>query len=163
MQGGPRGGTPGQSYPNRTDIAAQPSLPARAATGQTYGKAQSQLEAQRAVPMAPPRVTLPSAVPSPAPAAGPGVGASPSPMPGPPPQNMPPGMFGDHERPTERPGEPVTAGAAMGPGPGQEALSPAMGALGQQNSVSAVLQRAAQATNSPVLQKMAANAQAAGQ
>lgn len=41
-------GTPGQGYPNRTDIAAQP---VRAATGQPYGAAGAQRAAQAAVPL----------------------------------------------------------------------------------------------------------------
>lgn len=41
-------GTPGQSYPNRTDLNAQP---VRTATGQPYGAAGAQAASQRAVPL----------------------------------------------------------------------------------------------------------------
>src|SRR5205823_10213906 len=105
-QGGDRAGTPGKTYPNRTDIANQPSLPARAATNQTYGKAQSQLQAQKQVPMAPPRLALPQPVAPPSGAAG----AAPVPSPGAAP-SLPlpvPGGAGDLHRPSERPDEPVT-------------------------------------------------------
>lgn len=164
-QGGPRGGTPGRSYPNRTDIGAQPNLPARAATGQTYGQAQSQLQAQATVPMAPPRLALPPAA-SPATAGGgPGLAGTPGSPPALPPAGpyAQPGAAGDLHRATERPFEPVTAGAALGAGPGPESLAGPAQALGTINSVSSVLARAANATNSPVLQQMAARAQAAGQ
>ena len=63
----------------------------QAATGQTYGKATEQMNAQRAVPM----------------------GASPT-------EAVPvrPGTIGALTRGTERPAEPVTAGATFGAGPG---------------------------------------------
>lgn len=66
----------------------------QAATGQTYGKATEQINAQRAVPM----------------------GASPTAAPTQAPRPMP-GSLGDLTRPTERPNEPITAGADFGPGP----------------------------------------------
>jgi hypothetical protein len=62
-----------------------------AATGQTYGEAGKQMASQSAVPMA-----------------------------APPTENIPqvqPGQMGNLLRPTERPTEPVTAGASFGPGP----------------------------------------------
>lgn len=66
----------------------------QAATGQTYGEAGKQMAAQRAVPMgAPPTQVQPQA---------------PRPM---------PGSLGDLTRPTERPNEPITAGADFGAGP----------------------------------------------
>ena len=152
-QGGPRGGSAGNRYQNRTDIANQPSLAARAATGQTYGKAQSQLQAQKMVPMAPPRLALPP----------PGAGGGAIPPPGAPPgagipQGPVPGSLGQLTRPSERPLEPVTSGAALGPGPGPETLMQP-GAT----KVSDILAQAAQRTGSTVLQNMAQRAQVAGQ
>lgn len=62
----------------------------QAATGQTYGKATEQMNAQRAVPM----------------------GAPPTEV-----QRPVPGTLGSLTRPTERPMEPITAGANFGAGP----------------------------------------------
>lgn len=82
-----------KQYPNRSDLRNSAKLPAKAATGQTYGEAGKQMQAQRAVPMAAP------------------------PTPTPPPQpRVAPGSMGPLNRPTERPNEPVTAGAPFGPG-----------------------------------------------
>ena len=156
-QGGARGGTPGTPYPNRQDLASQPSLPARVATGQTYGKAQSQLQAQRAVPMAPPRLALapPGAangaqVPASGPGAVPGISG---PM---------PGAAGPLHRPTERPSEPVTAGAPVGPGPGPEAVP--QGPTSPQNTnLSRMLAQIAQSSGSAAVSQLAQRASAAGQ
>ncbi len=70
-----------------------------AARGQTYGKRKQQEDAQRAVPMR---------------QAPTDIAAQQTPRPTP----MAPGMF---TRPTERPQEPITAGAPFGPGIGPEA------------------------------------------
>lgn len=80
-----------KKYSNRSDLAnpAQ-KIAASAAKGQTYGEAGKQLEAQRAVPM----------------------GSAPTDAP-----VLQPGQLGAFNRPTERPMEPVTAGASFGPGP----------------------------------------------
>jgi hypothetical protein len=68
----------------------------QAATGQTYGEAGKQMAAQRAVPM----------------------GAPPTEAAGQPQMRRPmPGSLGDLTRPTERPDEPITAGADFGAGP----------------------------------------------
>lgn len=77
------------NYPNRSDLR---NLTARTATGQTYGKATEQMEAQRAVPMAPP----PTETVRP---------------------RVQPGGGGPLTRMSERPEEPITAGADFGPGP----------------------------------------------
>ena len=77
-------------------------MPVQAATGQAYGQAKAQLEAQRAVPVAPPPAATPMGDPAPVQGA-----------PGPP---VP------LDAPTGRPGEPLTAGAALGPGPGPDVL-----------------------------------------
>lgn len=156
-QGGPRGGTPGQTYPNRTDIQAQPNLPARAATGQTYGKAQSQLEAQAAVPMAPPRLALPQA-PTTAQGGMPVSGGAPPQIS----QGPAPGAL-DLHRPTERPGEPVTAGAPVGAGPGPEALPPGPSNPVVNNNLSSLLASIADSTGSDAVRALAQHAQAAGQ
>ena len=157
-RGGPRNGTPGTAYPNRTDLAQQPSLPARVATDQTYGKAQQQLQAQRTVPMAPPPTLIgptgpgPAAAPPGPPApAGPPAGPGPALPPAPLPPQMAPGGAGPLERATERPDEPVTAGAPLGPGPGPELPTPTVNLAG-------ILGRAAQTTGSSVLAALAQRA-----
>lgn len=66
------------------------------APGQTYGEAGKQIAAQQQVPMAP----------QPQPAVAP-----PQPV-----ERPRPGQFGPLDRPTDRPDEPVTAGAPFGPG-----------------------------------------------
>lgn len=65
----------------------------QAATGQTYGKATEQMNAQRAVPMGAPPTEAPQV------------------------QRPVPGTLGSLTRPTERPMEPITAGANFGAGP----------------------------------------------
>jgi hypothetical protein len=68
----------------------------QAATGQTYGEAGKQMAAQRAVPMGgAPTDVAQTATPRPV-----------------------PGTLGALTRPTERPTEPMTAGAPFGAGPG---------------------------------------------
>lgn len=89
-----------KQYPNRTDLQNKAGKIAKsAAKGQTYGQATQQLQAQAAVPM----------------------GKSPTESPAPQ-QFAVPGTLGAFGRPTERPTEPVTAGAPFGPG-----ASPLMG------------------------------------
>jgi len=75
-------------YAQRTDLLAP-----KAAPGQTYGEAGQQIAAQKAVPMGNPT---------------PSVQQTPRPR---------PGQFGPLDRPTERPDEPLTAGAPFGSGP----------------------------------------------
>ena len=88
-------------YPNRSDLRNSAKLPAKAATGQTYGEAGKQMQAQRAVPMAaPPTDVAPTATPQQ--------------------PRVAPGSMGPLSRPTERPNEPVTAGAPFGPGRTQQ-------------------------------------------
>ena len=65
----------------------------QAATGQTYGEAGKQMAAQRAVPMGAPPTEAPQI------------------------QRPVPGTLGALTRPTERPMEPITAGANFGAGP----------------------------------------------
>jgi hypothetical protein len=158
--GGMRPGTPGQQYPNRTDLSSQPSLPARVATDQTYGKAQQQLQAQRTVPMAPP----PSLIPPPGagPAGPPPAPTAPGPAIGGPPPPPGPGALGPVDAFTNRPGEPVTHGAPMGVGPGPEAL-PTMAVAAPGLGLSALLTQVAQATGSSAVQQLANHAVANGQ
>jgi hypothetical protein len=65
----------------------------QAATGQTYGEAGKQIAAQRAVPMGTPPTEAPQI------------------------QRPVPGTLGALTRPSERPMEPITAGANFGAGP----------------------------------------------
>ena len=75
-------------YPNRTDLQNPAAkMAATAAKGQPYGEAGKQMAAQKAVPM----------------------GSAPT-------DRIEPGQLGAFNRPTERPNEPVTAGATFGPG-----------------------------------------------
>lgn len=82
---------------NRTDLNNPAQKVARsAAKGQTYGSAKAQMESQRAVPMGQ----------APADVQAQQTGA-----------RVAPGGLGGFGRPTERPEEPLTAGADFGPGP----------------------------------------------
>ncbi len=83
-----------QSYPNRSDLRGGGKVARQTATGQTYGKATQQMEAQRAVPMGKSPVEVAPQRPS-----------------------VQPGSLGALTRPSERLAEPVTAGANFGPGP----------------------------------------------
>lgn len=78
-----------KQYPNRSDLRGG-KVAKQTVTGQTYGQATQQMESQSAVPM----------------------GQAPTDRP-----VVAPGSFGAFDRPTERPTEPVTAGASFGPGP----------------------------------------------
>ncbi len=80
-------------YSNRTDLQNPVAkMAATAAKGQAYGEAGAQIAAQKTVPM----------------------GASPTDMVSP---GIAPGSMGSLTRPTERPAEPITAGADFGAGP----------------------------------------------
>jgi len=153
--GGARTGTPGKSYSNRTDLNTAKPLAATASPGQAYGMAGSQLAAQKAVPMAPGPPMAPPA-PSPAP---PGPGPQPGPpMAGPPPTPGP-GELPALMRPSERPNEPVTHGAASGPGAGPEAM---IGAA-QPSGIAQTIARIAQLSGNSDLMTLAQHAQAQGQ
>lgn len=108
-RGGRRTGTPGKAYGNRSDL----NVPAAVASGQQYGKRAEQVAAQRAVPMARPAT---DAVPT----APPRVAAPASQAPSAP-QGPMPGQLVPLDAPSQRPGEPVTAGLPVGPGAGAEA------------------------------------------
>ena len=77
------------AYGQRTDLNMAPS----AVPGQTYGEAGAQMAAQRAVPMGAPAAPAAPKAPT-----------------------VAPGQYGPLDRPTERPNEPLTAGAPFGPG-----------------------------------------------
>lgn len=109
-RGGSRNGKPGTAYGNRSDLQA-----AKAPTGMPYGEHAASIEAQKAIP-------LPNTPPVSAPGQAPTQGALPA-------------ALGDFTRATERPTEPITAGLAVGPGPGPEALTtvgPASDQVGMQ-------------------------------
>jgi hypothetical protein len=78
-----------KQYPNRSDLRGG-KIAKQAATGQTYGEAGQQMDAQSAVPMGRPPTER---------------------------NAIAPGQMGAFTRPTERPMEPLTAGASFGPGP----------------------------------------------
>lgn len=100
-----------------------------AAPGQAYGENQDQIQAQNVIPL-PQRDAVAAAAATPAQAPlGPPPGA---PVSGGNPieallaaaQGTPPPAGGGLAAPSARPGEPVTAGLPVGPGPGPEALGP---------------------------------------
>lgn len=105
-RGGRRAGNAGTKYTNRTDLQGA-QLPVDAPRGLPYGDRAKLIAAQRAVPMGTPPAASPPG----------GGGQGPPPSPGPLPGSVP------FTGPTERPGEAVTAGLPIGPGPGPEALS----------------------------------------
>jgi hypothetical protein len=78
-----------KQYPNRSDLRGG-KVAKQTVTGQTYGQATQQMQAQSAVPMAQAPTDKPV---------------------------IAPGSLGAFNRPTERPDEPVTAGASFGAGP----------------------------------------------
>lgn len=87
-----------QQYPNRSDLRNPMGKVAKqAATGQTYGEAGKQLASQSSVPVAAPPTDV-----------------------------VQPGGLGDFAGPTSRPNEPISSGAAYGPGPGPEVFGPSM-------------------------------------
>ena len=125
-KGGARQGTAGQAYGNRTDLNGG-KMPITAAPNQEYGKAGAQRAAQGAVPMATPSVstnplqtTQSQGTPMPAPGSMPFL------------------------HPTNRPDEPITAGAPYGPGPNTMSppplrLSETLGAYANSSNASSVL------------------------
>jgi hypothetical protein len=93
--------------------------PVTVASGQAYGERAEQVAAQRAIPLA----RAEGFQPAPSGGGGGGGGApSGSSMTGP-----LPGQVVPLDAPSQRPDEPVTAGMAMGAGPGPEVLGPLAG------------------------------------
>lgn len=126
-RGGPRTGTPGQSYSNRTDLNGTQAP--QAAPGQTYGERGQQEAAQQVVPL---------------PERGqPGAGGPPTPAPAPG-QLTPPGA------PSARRGQPITSGIDSGPGPDSSVLASA-----PRNRGSRALDRIAAESQDPFLMAMA--------
>lgn len=113
-RGGRRSGKPGKSYPNRTDLPTAPDPGAGTFKGQPYGAATAQAAVAASGGAGAPPGGPPAAS-----------GAPPGPM-------IPPGAGGAFNRPTERPGEPLTQGVPIGPGAGPEAL----GLQGKNDAVS---------------------------
>lgn len=107
----------------------------------SYGEAKEFNDLQKQAPLA--------NAPAPAPGAGgPGPQANPTPLASVIPLNAP----------TQRPDEPVTSGALTGPGPGPEALGPAMSMrTAQYQSASDLLNNLAAGSDSPDLKALAAN------
>lgn len=101
-RGGARVGRAGASYPNRSDMRTQP---VRTPPSTSYGEAAASERAQQAIPL-----------PAQAQGAGAAAGmpAAPAPLPG----DQPLG------RPSDRPGEPLTAGLPIGAGLGPSASMP---------------------------------------
>lgn len=120
-----------QQYPNRTDLSNPANKVAKmAATGQTYGKATQQMQAQAAVPVAAAPTTAPAQPSAPT-----------------------PGSLGDLTRPTERPMEPATFGSMVGPGPGPEVLGiqPTVPEVGSKRDLVERVRALADSYPSPVL------------
>lgn len=134
-RGGARTGTPGKAYQNRTDlhganvVSAQPAntgakLPVATATGQPYGAATVQKNAQQTVAMAG------TQTPTPQPVAGGAPSAPVNPLSGVTPLTQP-----------TTHGLPITHGIAAGAGAGPEVMmqtiqtNPAQQALAQLNSL----------------------------
>ncbi len=149
-RGGKRSGTPGKGYANRTDLNTNRTLPLSAPSGLPYGENKALLNDQRSLPMA--SGTVPA--PTQASESGPPSGSPPPHTAAPVPGSKP------FLRPSENPGEPVTSGLPIGPGPGPEALSLNTGASG---NLSAMLTQAAAASPSPALAALASQAAALGQ
>lgn len=147
---GVRAGEPGQAYGNRSDLNANRSLPVTTVPGQTYGAQVQQQNAQRMVPMArPPMPQMPSSGGNGSPAPqSPGAGGQPF---------LPPGSLTPLDAPSQRPNEPVTHGARLGPGAGPEILPQGANAMGN-GVMSSLLNRAAMASGSSALRALATQA-----
>lgn len=130
--GGPRTGTPGTAYRNRSDLNG--TQPVRTAPGQPYGSRVQQERAMEAVPL--PRQG----------AADPAGGGPPTPAPQ-------PGGLTPLTAPTQRPHEPITAGVDVGPGPGSQVLASSPRNVGR-----SVLTELATETNDPFLTALAQRA-----
>jgi hypothetical protein len=130
-------------YSRRTDGGPAQSI--STVPDQPYGAQTQQKAEQRTAPMA---GTAP--LPTPAPVSQPSPEAS-----------LPPYQGGAFNAPSARPGEPVTAGAPMGPGPGPEVLSaPVAAPAGQgDGSMTQLLTRYAATDTTGVLAKLLMAAQ----
>lgn len=122
-------------YAKRTD--GGPAQAMSAAPDQPYGQITADMNAQRIAPMGAAAPAPPAAQPS----AGPPTGAGGAPP------TLQQYQGGPLDAPSQRPGEPVTAGMPFGPGAGPEALSaptpaPQQGPVG---SMTATIQKYAPA------------------
>lgn len=122
-RGGRRTGKGGKAYENRSDL--NKAAPPMATSGGVYGDRKETVDAQKAVPMAGGKPSTGPLPKGPVPNTG---GGAPVPPTGAHAGTLMarqalPNMTG----PSGRPGEPVTAGLASGPGPGPEALGLPMG------------------------------------
>lgn len=134
----------------RTD--GGPAQVMSAAPDQAYGEQKTQLDAQRVAPMAG-QAPLPSA-----PSAAPPAGGGPQAPPG-----APAYGGGAFNAPSARPGEPVTSGAPIGPGPGPEALSSNVVQPNQgTGAMTSLLQRLSATDTTGVLGQLMQAAQARG-
>jgi hypothetical protein len=120
-RGGARQGTPNKAYANRTDLNNPKPLPITAATGQQYGQATAQKNAQKIVPMASGNLGI-----------GNQQGQPPQGSQGPPSYSGPqPGSMPDLFGPTQNTGEHFLTPATTPPPP----PSPTASALGLLNSL----------------------------
>lgn len=152
-RGGARTGTPGKAYQNRTDlhganvVSAQPvnqgaKLPVATASGQPYGAATVQRNAQQTVGMAGTQTPPPPQVQA---------GAPQETLPPAPSTPLTP-LFA----PSTNPNEPVTTGVPNSPGAGPEVLNLTNPVVGQYNDAKSYIQTlAASANSSPALQFLA--------
>lgn len=133
-------------YSRRTDGGPAQSL--SAAPDQEYGAMKDQLNQQRVAPMAGQAPMPPAATPSAPQGAGP---------------QAPAYQGGAFNAPTNRPNEPVTAGAAIGPGPGPEALNfkPVQQGAGT-GQMTQLLQRVSATDTTGILGQLMQAAQARG-
>lgn len=131
----------------------------QAAPGQAYGESQDQIQAQNVIPLPNVANASPATPTAGAPPQAPGVAggndlsavlAAASGMV--PPQGS---LFGG----TNRPGEPITAGMPMGPGPGPEAMGPQRAHM---RTVAETYRMLADITGSPLYRQLAQEAAAQG-
>lgn len=146
-RGGARQGKPGGTYGNRSDLNS-PKVPTIVPKGAQYGQRAALEMSQRELP---PAAGNPGqAAPVGAPAAPGGPGGAPGGMGGP--VSLP-----AFNRPSERPGEPMTHGLPIGAGAGPEVLGMAPNNVGQ-----LLDQLARQPYASPAIQSLAAYVRGGG-
>ena len=118
-RGGPRNGTAGKLYPNRSDLSSPTAhqIPAKIIQGGEQGSGVAQQNALKAIPMATGPIGIGNAQP-------PQINGAPDPTQAPPYTGSTPGSLPDLFRPTERPNEHFMTGVNAGPGQGSEALAP---------------------------------------
>lgn len=146
-------GAPAARYPNRTDLAAEnaaPTQPIRVPTGGPYGTGVALEEAQRAFPLPQPPDAPPAS------SVGAGVERLPGTLTPTAAQGYTPPDLGLGSRPTDRPGEPITAGLPIGAGPGPSPNA------GGNFGAAALLRVLARATQDPLLIALAREAEDQG-